>query len=189
MIIFLVPLPEHLCPYPNSLYPTSPSLFVCGCVHEPCFNISGQNTYGFIVCDVSNKYCQPVYSANPQEPSLSSQGHYSPSPYSWQALQSAIHSLPVPTQCRWCACSSLDVCHVGNYSNPSKDRVSPDLWDLSIIFIPPLTKDTQCSAKYLSCTSWKGQSPGLTDGSPSCAESGVAWWGSGDANHGVWEWI
>lgn len=68
MIIFLVPLPEHLCPYLDTLYRTSPSLFVCGFVPEWCFNISWQNEYRFAACHVPNKYCQPVYSANQRRP-------------------------------------------------------------------------------------------------------------------------
>lgn len=68
MIIFLVPLPEHLCPYLDTLYCTSPSLFVCGFVPEWRFNISWENEYRFAACHVPNKYCQPVYSANQRRP-------------------------------------------------------------------------------------------------------------------------
>lgn len=67
-IIFLVPLPVQLCPYPNTLYSTCPSLFVCRFVLDWCFNISWWNEYRFAACHVSNKYFQPVYSANQRRP-------------------------------------------------------------------------------------------------------------------------
>lgn len=72
-IIFLLPLPEHLCPYSDILYPTSPSLFICGCIHEPRFSICCQKEYRFVVCNISDKSSQRMYSSNAEELSLPGQ--------------------------------------------------------------------------------------------------------------------
>lgn len=95
----------------NTPYPTGPSLIVCGCVHELCFNTSWGNKYRLqhvrTPTNTASQYIQLIH-RSPASPVRDT----SPSPCSEQALQSAAPSLSMPLWYGWRACSSLDAFHI-----------------------------------------------------------------------------